>query len=65
MEYPAGSRAAGTQRLFRKGNERSLPMPMPQVGTSHPHGHDLQQAAKDKLAAYPLRFAARSSGGAG
>ena len=37
---------------------------MPQVGTSHPHGHDLQRAARDKLAAYPLRFAAQSSGDA-
>lgn len=36
---------------------------MPQVGTSHPHGHDLQRAARDKLAAYPLRFAPQPSGG--
>lgn len=37
---------------------------MPQVGTSHPHGHDLQRAARDKLATYSLRFAAQSSGDA-
>ena len=36
---------------------------MPQVGTSHPHSHDLQRAARDKLAAYPLRFAPQPSGG--
>ena len=38
---------------------------MPQVGTSHPHSHDLQRAARDKLAAYPLQLAARSGGSAG
>ena len=37
---------------------------MPQVGTSHLHGHDLQQAARNKLATYSLRFAAQSSGDA-
>lgn len=36
---------------------------MPQVGTSHPHGHDLQRAARDKLASYPLRFSPQPSGG--
>lgn len=34
---------------------------MPQVGTSHPHGHNLRRAARDKLAAYPLRFAPQPS----
>lgn len=38
---------------------------MPQMGTSHPHGHDLQRAARDKLAAYPLRFTAQHGGSAG
>lgn len=38
---------------------------MPQVGTSYPHGHDLQRAARDKLAAYPLQLAAQSGGSAG
>lgn len=38
---------------------------MPQVGTSYPHGHDLQRAASDKLAAYPLQLAAQSGGSAG
>ena len=37
---------------------------MPQVGTSHLHGHDLQRAARNKLATYSLRFAAQSSGDA-
>jgi hypothetical protein len=38
---------------------------MTQVGTSHLHGHNLQRAARNKLATYSLRFAAQSSGGAG
>ena len=38
---------------------------MPQVGTSYPHGHDLQRAARDKLAAYPLQLAAQSGESAG
>lgn len=37
---------------------------MPQVRTSHLHGHDLQRAARNKLATYSLRFAAQSSGDA-
>ena len=37
---------------------------MPQVGTSHLHGHDLQRAARNKLATYSLRFTAQSSGDA-
>ena len=38
-ECLAGSQATGTPRLFHKENERQLLMP--QVGTSHLHGHDL------------------------
>ena len=38
---------------------------MPQMGTNHLHGHDLQRAARNKLATYSLRFAAQPSGGAG
>ena len=37
---------------------------MPQMGTSHLHGHDLQRAARNKLATYSLRFAAQTSGDA-
>jgi len=58
----AGSQATGTPRLFHKENERQLLMP--QMGTNHLHGHDLQRAARNKLATYSLRFAAQSSGDA-